>query len=110
MAAAAPQLEGQLRKVRVGVARSSSVLKIKAVMSCRMIVFWDKKYFAVLIFTWLKEVERSRSVKITAVKSKVGTQILFVSPQLANPQILGLIPQSQISEVCQSANCKPANF
>jgi hypothetical protein len=33
VAAAAPQLEGQLRKVRMRVACSSSVLKIKVVMS-----------------------------------------------------------------------------
>jgi hypothetical protein len=29
---------------------------------------------------------------------KVGTQILFVSPQITNTQILGLIPQSQVSK------------
>ncbi len=41
--------------------------------------------------------------------SKVGTQISFVNPQIANPHILGLIPQSnsQISELCQSANRNP---
>jgi hypothetical protein len=32
----------------------------------------------------------------------------FISPQIANPHILGLFPQSQISEVCQSANRKSA--
>jgi hypothetical protein len=44
----------------------------------------------------------------TSQALKVGTHILFVSPQIANLQILGLIPQSQsqISEVCQSANDK----
>jgi hypothetical protein len=39
-------------------------------------------------------------------RSKVGTQICFVSLQIANPQILGLIPQSKIQKFleCQSTN------
>jgi hypothetical protein len=43
-----------------------------------------------------------------------GMQLVFVSLQFANTQILGLIPQSQIhqiSEVSQSSNHKsPANM
>ncbi len=44
--------------------------------------------------------------------SKVDTHILFVSPQIANPQILShsAVANPQISEVCQSANYKSANL
>jgi hypothetical protein len=44
--------------------------------------------------------------------TKMGTQILFVSPQIANPQIIGLIPQSHIRkfEVCQSTKRKSAKL
>jgi hypothetical protein len=42
----------------------------------------------------------------------LGTQSFFVSLQIANPQIHGLIPQSQngISEAFQSENRKSANL
>jgi hypothetical protein len=39
----------------------------------------------------------------------VGKQACFKSPQIANSQILGPIPLSQISKVCQSENRKSEN-
>ncbi len=46
---------------------------------------------------------------ITVLYAKVGTQIIFVSPQNANPQILGLIPQSQIRKFLKCASPQIAN-
>jgi hypothetical protein len=65
VAAAAPQLERQLRKVRVRVACSSSVLKIKAVMSCMMIIFLYKKYFALSSCSYIHAVIGSGKIKIS---------------------------------------------
>ncbi len=45
--------------------------------------------------------------------SKVGKQFHLFFPQIANRQVSGLIPLSQIRKflsLCQSANCPPANF
>jgi hypothetical protein len=39
----------------------------------------------------------------------VGTQIFFVGPQIANPQILELIPQSQIRTFLMGASPQIAN-
>jgi hypothetical protein len=45
--------------------------------------------------------------------AKVGTQILFLLPQIANPQTLGLIPHSEIRKFLRYAstyaNCKSEN-
>jgi hypothetical protein len=41
--------------------------------------------------------------------AKVGTQIIFVSPQIANPQILGLIPQLKIRKFLKCASPQIAN-
>jgi hypothetical protein len=95
VAAAAPQLEGQLGKVRMRVA-CSSVLKIKAVMSCRMIIFPDKTYFASSSCSYIHVVIESGKIKISidnCRKVKGWHANLFVRPQIANLQILGLIPQ-----------------
>ncbi len=45
--------------------------------------------------------------------TKMGTQILFVSPQIVHPEILGVIPQTKMLknfEVCQSEDRKTANL
>ncbi len=39
----------------------------------------------------------------------MGKQIFFVSPQMANPQILGLTPQSQVPKFLKYASLQIAN-
>ncbi len=41
--------------------------------------------------------------------AKVGTQIIFFSPQIANPQILGLIPQLKIRKFLKCESPQIAN-
>ncbi len=43
----------------------------------------------------------------------MGAQILFVSPQIANPEILGVIPQTKLLknfEVCKFEDRKTENL
>jgi hypothetical protein len=42
--------------------------------------------------------------------TKVGTQNIFVSPQIANPQILGLIPQLQIGKILRCTSLQIRKF
>jgi hypothetical protein len=45
----------------------------------------------------------------TMLYAKVDTQIIFVCQQIADPQILGLIPQSQIRKFLKFASPQIAN-
>jgi hypothetical protein len=52
------------------------------------------------IFQIFLQVSRKNIIQI---QPKVAKQTFSFSPQISNPQIFGIVPLSQISDVCQSA-------
>jgi hypothetical protein len=64
-----------------------------------------KKYKETMCpYIWSVLVDRHVAVQIM-----MGAQMLFVSPQIANPQIIRLIPQWQILKFLRCASPQSAN-